>query len=229
MNYIWELAIKAGEQGIDPDNIYFKYGHPFSGYMELSFVDMNETNVLFEVEINPFYRYYSIFKELFEPNVNENNEMIEVLHDLIIHHLKNIDVLMGMNKREYYINFIIKDMYSGFFGEYIKAKIDMFTRQEQKIIANNILSLHTTGECIHLLKDTVSRIFTKAYIFSNATEKDEIILFLRIKETKQKAEQIEIIKYLFLPFKCKVEVYWEHIFGVIDVDDLMVMNEIMIY
>ena len=229
MNYIWELMIRAKEKGVDEADVFFKYGKPFSAYMELSFEDINETDILHEVEINPFYRYYSIFKELFEPNINENEELIEVIHDLIIHHLKDIDVFMGMNKREYYIKFVIDDMKDGFFGEYIKDKIDIFTLGEQKIVANSILNLYRTNECMHLLKDTVSRIFRNAYIFSNIAEKDEIILFLRTKETKEKYEQIEVLKYLFLPFKCNVEVYWEQIFGVIGTYEMMKMNEIMNY
>ncbi len=229
MNYIWELAIKAIENNIDPDTIFYKYGRPFSGYMELSFFEMNETKVLQDVEINPFYRYYSIFKELFEPNVNENEDIVNVIHDLSIHHLKDIDVMAGMNKREYYINFVINDMKNGYFGEYIKQKIDLFTYIEQKVIANNILTLHSTGECIHLLRDCVSRIFTKAYIFSNAVEKDEIVFFLRTEETPQKSEQIEVLKHLFLPFKCTVEVYWENIFGVFGVYEMMKIGRIMNY
>lgn len=229
MNYIWEVAIKAKEQGFDPDRIFYKYGKPFSPYMELSFEDINETNILFDIEINPYYRYYEIFKKLFEPNVAEREDLIEVIHDLAIHHLKDIDVLMGMNKREYHINFIIQEMYLGFLGDYIKEKIHLFTRIEQKIMANNILNLHRTGECIHLLKNTVSCIFTSSYIFSNAVEKDEIIFFLRTKETKEKVEKIEVIKYLFLPFKCNVEVYWEYIFGVMGVEELMKLDQIMNY
>ena len=229
MNYIWELAIRAVERGIDPDTIRYKYGRPFSGYMELSFFEMNETNVLPEVEINPFYRYYSIFKELFEPNVNENEEVIDAIHDLTIHHLKNIDVFMGMNKREYYINFVIRDMRDGFFGDYIKETINIFTNYEQKVIGNNILTLHTTSECIHLLKDSVSRIFTKSYIFSNAAEKDEIVFYLRTKETPLKAKKIQVLKHLFLPFKCEVEIYWQSIFGMFGVDELMEIDTIMNY
>ena len=229
MNYIWELAIKAIRQGKDPNDIFYKYGRPFSPYMELSFVDMNETKVLPEVEINPYYRYYSVFKELFEPNVNEPAEVIEVLHDITIHHLKNIDVLMGMSRREYYIRFIIKDMQSGYFGSYVQENIDVLTKDEQKIVANNLLDLYETAECIHLLKETVRRIFTRAYIFSNAEEKDEIVFFLRTNETAEKWIKIEVIKHLFLPFKCDILVYWEHIFGVIGVPEMMKIGETMNY
>jgi hypothetical protein len=229
MNYVWDLAIMAISKGIDPDTVFYRYGRPFSGYMELNFPDMNEKNVLPEVEINPYYRYYRIFKELFAPDADENEEIIEVLHDLTVHHLQSIDVLMGMNKREYYIHFVIRDMYDGYFGSYIKRNIGVLTREEQKIVANNLLTLHTTAECIHLLKETIRQIFTRAYIFSNAQEKDEIVFFLRTNETKEKMAKIEIIKYLFLPFKCNILVYWDHIFAVLGVPELSKIGESMNY
>lgn len=229
MNYIWELAIKTKESEINEDDIFFKFGKPFSGYMELSFENMNQNDVLYEVEINPYYRYYKIFKKLFDPNIEENNEFIEVTHDLAIHHLKDIDVLMGMNKKEYYIKFIIDDIKNGLFGDYIKSKIDFFSKEEQQILGNNILNLLSMGEGIYFLKDTMRKIFTNTYIFSNASEKDEIVFFLRTKKTKEKEEKLELIKYLFLPFKCIVEVYWENIFGVIGVDKLMKIDKIMNY
>ena len=229
MDYIWELTIRAMEKGIDPADIRYRFGRPFSGYMELSFPEINETGFPPEVEINPYYRYYSVFKELFEPNNTENPEIIDAIHDLAIHHLADIDVLMGMNKREYLIRFVVKDLNDGVFGEYIRRKIHVCTLPEQQIIANNLLSLYTAGECIHLLKDTVSRIFPRAYIFSNADDKDEIVLFLQTKETKQKAEKIEVIKYLFMPFKCKVEVYWENMFGIIDTPVFMRIGDFLNY
>lgn len=229
MNYIWELSIKAKNINIDEDNIFYKFGRPFSAYMELSFENMNQNDILHEVEINPYYRYYRIFKNLFNPNINENTELIEITHDLAIHHLKDIDVLMGMSKREYYIKFIIDDMKNGLFGQCIKDKIGFFSKEEQKILGNNILNLFLTGEGIYLLKNTMRKIFTNTYIFSNASEKDEIVFFLRTERTKEREEKLELIKYLFLPFKCIVEVYWEHIFGIIGIDELMKIDKIMNY
>lgn len=229
MNYIWEHAIKALQKGVDTDKILYRYGRPFSPYMELSFVDMNETRPLLEVEINPYYRYYSIFKELFEPNLNEKEKTIEVIHDTAIHHLRDIDAFMGMCRREYYIHFVIKDMCSGYFGYHIQKNIGVLTRVEQKIVAGNLLTLFETGECIHLLKETVKRIFTSAYVFSSAEEKDEIVFFLRTSKTEEKMAKIEVIKYFFLPFKCNILIYWERIFGLIGVPEMMKIGETMNY
>ena len=229
MNYIWELAIEAKKRGIDIDSIQFYEGKPFSGYMELSFTHMNETNIFTEIEINPYYRYHKIFKKLLDPCLEENEEMIQAIFDLCIHHLLDIDLLMGMSRREYYIEFLLADMKKGYFGEYIQEKLDLFTVSEQKIIINNLIKLYDTGEILFLLKDTVSRIFTDSYIFCNAEEKDEITFYLRTSRTKEKEEKLIFLQYLFLPFQYEVIICWENIFGLIGIDDFMRMEEIMSY
>lgn len=229
MNYTWELAVRAKEQGMDLADVHFLKAEEFSPYMELSFPDMNQREIGTAVEINPFYRYYSIFKELFHPDMEENPQIVQVLFDLAIHHLADIDVMMGMNRQEYYTQFMIRDLQNGYFGAYITKRIGVFNPMEMQILANNVLELYSTGEGIYLLKKTMAQIFTSTYIFSNAKERDEIIFFLRIPYSLEKEMKISVMKYLFLPFKCNVEVYWERIFGVMGVDDLMKIGQMVLY
>ncbi|MDR1067452.1 MAG: hypothetical protein LBL35_08520 [Clostridiales bacterium] len=229
MNYIWELAIKALEKSYGQDGVTYKHGLEVSPYMELSFSSLNETDVYPVVEINPFYRFYSVFKELCEPNLGENPEIVGVMFDLATHHLQDIDLNMGMSRREYYIRFIIKDLLDGFWGSFIKEKIDLFTQKELKTLANNLLALHTSGEALHALISTIKSVFPGAYIFLNMTDKDEVAALLRASETPDNVDKINIIKRLFMPVKYAAEIYWERIFGVIGVDEFMVIGETVNY
>ena len=154
MNYIWELAIQAQKRQMSLKDIQFYEGKPFSGYMELSFECMNETNIPYKVEINPYYRYHDIFNYLLDPSLEENPELIQVIFDLGIHHLIDIDVLMGMGRKEYYIAFLLCDIQVGHFGEEIQKSLNIFSIEEQKIIMNHLLKLYDTGEIIYLLKET---------------------------------------------------------------------------
>ncbi len=82
---------------------------------------------------------------------------------------------------------------------------------------------------IFILKKVTKEVFTKAYIFSNTDNKDEVVFYLRVKETEINRKKIEFIKYLFLPYKYNVEIFWEYIFGVIGEDEFMKSDEIVIY
>ena len=206
MHYTWKLAIRALRSGMDPKSIRYKFDDEFSPYMEINFTDLNEKGIPDVVYINPYYRYYSVFKELLNPNLSLNDrefrrlllnvdyirenlpdevfkslffpevpdeeykqllnndelmrkmvldqlregyqedekyaqkylhdprldrlrhrnlkedspEVIDTILDLTVHHLIDIDVLMGMNRREYYIDFVINDMHRGYFGSRVQ-------------------------------------------------------------------------------------------------------------
>jgi len=280
MNYIWEFVIRAKRNGIDLDTITYKFDDDVSPYMELSFANINETSILSTVNVNPFYRYYEIFKNLLSSDLlldeeefkrllndeefvrshfdddelerlrdengqlpdtekirslrhrdikSDHPEIVNTVLDITVHHLAKIDIHMGMNKREYHINFLINDMKHGYLGSYVQKNMSIFTHDELVIVANNILNLYATGEEIHLLKDSVRRIFKGAYVFSNTEEYFEIVFFLRTVRTEAKEEKMALLRYLFLPFKYSYETYWEKMFGVIESPELMIMGDIVQY
>jgi len=317
MNYVWEAAINAHRKEIKQNSLTYCFDDDFSPYIELSFEDINEVGIPLDIFINPYYRYYEVFKTLlcpdmsldddefkkmlfnvdfirksladevfkriFFPNltaneqefkqlltndefirnnvINEieqrlieaekhgrkyisdeklsrvrnrdfkqdNPDIVAIIFDIVVHHLIHVDVHMGMNKQEYHIKFIIDDMYCGYMGSYIQENIDIFTREEQYVIANCILAVYKIGEEIFLLKESVRRIFKGSYIFSNAEERDEVIFYLRTEQTLLKQRKIDFLQYLFLPFKCTCDIYWSKIFGIFGDPKLMVMGEIVMY
>ncbi len=229
MNYGWQLQIRAIEECKNSKDIFYKKGEPFSPYTEIAFEELNNKEIKSEVELNPYYRFYRIFHQLLDVNLDENQELIEVLFDNLYHHLLDIDMFQGMNRREFYITFVIKNIEEGYFGTTLKENFSIFSKKEKRYIANGLIATYETSESIFILKKVTKEIFEKAYIFSNTDNKDEIVFYLRIKETETNLKKIEFIKYLFLPFKYNVEIFWEYIFGVIGEDEFMRNNEIVIY
>lgn len=229
MNLGWQLQIKAIEENKNSKEIFYKKGEPFCPYSEIAPEDINNTEVTDIVEVNPYYRFYGIFKELFDVNLEISQEVKNVLFDHIYHHLLDIDMFQGMNKREFYISFIIQNIEDGLFSEKLQKNIAIFSKKEKRYLANGILATYETAECIFILKKVTKEIFKRAYIFSNTDNKDEVVFFIREKETEVNQQKLELIKYLFLPYKYNVEVFWENIFGVIGEDEFMKNNHIVIY
>ncbi len=67
MNYIWDMAIKATRQDIEPETITFVPSKNCSPYMEMAFEDLNTVSLELEpmVEINPFYRFCRYLQKVF--------------------------------------------------------------------------------------------------------------------------------------------------------------------
>ena len=59
MNYLWEVMLKAKEQGISKESIRFLVARNYSAYMEVSniFLNQEELEEEIQIEINPYYRF----------------------------------------------------------------------------------------------------------------------------------------------------------------------------
>ncbi|GIO01000.1 hypothetical protein J5TS2_16680 [Brevibacillus halotolerans] len=229
MNYIWDLLIKAERSGIEKKRVQFALAKVFSPYMELSLENLNAKEVDQIVEINPYYRFYEIFRDLFDPNIETDVELRNSLFDVLIHFLAEIDLMQGMNKREYYIRFLQQDLETGVFGRSVEDNIHLFTKEEREMIASNLLRLYETGEAVYLLKDTTKKVFTRSTIYANCEEKDELLFYIGQPETPIARAKIELIKDLFLPVRFSTELYWSYHFGIMEVEETMQVDYIALY
>lgn len=78
--------------------------------MELSPQLLNSQVIVQHVEVNPYHRYFTIFKDLFHPDHTTDEVFRDALLDITLHFLAEIDRMQGMNKKEYYIRFMLRDI-----------------------------------------------------------------------------------------------------------------------
>lgn len=231
MNYIWDMLIKAENAGISKEKVTFKAAKVYSPYMELAFDELNSMFLdgFLEVEINPYYRFFDIFKNLFPPDYMEQESLRNVLFDLLIHHLADTDAYMGMNKQEFYKRFIRDDIENNCFGLQMEKKFDVFNKAEKQFLLNNIIRLYELGESLQLLKEAIKGIFKRSSIYINTQDKDEILIYLGEKRNQAKSQKITFLLDFFLPVKYTIRIYWDKHFGIINAEETMRIDEIMLY
>ncbi|TYQ16929.1 UNVERIFIED_CONTAM: hypothetical protein Cloal_3510 [Acetivibrio alkalicellulosi] len=229
MNYAWDMIIIARQLGIDLKKINFVVAKSYSPYMELSNTEINSQDIEGDVEVNPYYRFYEIFKNMFNVNDTENMEFKKYLFDVTMHFLTKIDTFEGMNKKEYYKRFILTDIDNEMFGGKLKEKLKLFSVNEQDVLAHNIIRLYITGEMLYLFKDTIRKIFKNSIVYVNYEAKDELLFYISHKKTTINEAKIELIKEVFLPIKFRTEIYWNQHFGIIDVEETMEIDNLALY
>ncbi|WP_089934852.1 MULTISPECIES: iron-dependent peroxidase [unclassified Lysinibacillus] len=229
MNYIWDLLIQAEEEGFLTKDIYFHLAKIYSPYMELSPQLLNSQAIEQHVEVNPYYRYFDIFKDLFHPDHTTDEAFRDALLDITLHFLAEIDRMQGLNKKEYYIRFMMRDIEANVFGKLVRDKIKSFSKKEQEIIALNMLRLYQTGEALYLIKDTLKNIFRNCFIYVKSEENDELLLYIHQKKTIENINKVQLIQEIFLPIGFQMEVYWQYHFGIIDVEETMMLDRIALY
>lgn len=231
MNYVWDLLIKAKELNIPDEKLIFKYPSSYSPYMELSFENLNEGEIGKDnfIEVNPYYRFFKIFKNMFHIDNLESIEFREVLFDILIHYLGNLDLKQGLYKEEYYKRFVLEDILQGFLSDNLKMNIDVFNFKELDILLNHIITLYKIGESIELFKSIVKQIFKRSIIYQNKDKKKEILIYLGEKRRTELEKKIDLLIELFLNIRYEPCLYWEYHFGIIGVDNTMLIEEMVLY
>ncbi|MFO7820363.1 MAG: hypothetical protein R6V17_09035 [Halanaerobacter sp.] len=233
MNYIWDLLVKAKQEEVPLEELSFKLPEIYSSYLELSPEMLNFEELEREIEVNPYYRFFSIFKDLFNPNYPHNQELREVLLDILLHFLGEIDLYQGMNKIEYHKLFIYRELLQGCFGPVVKRGITKFSRQEKNSLINNIYKFYQTGNQIFYFKKSIEKIFKSSIVYVNREEsrdnKNEILLYLGALANKKNRQKLEVIESLFLPINFITITYWEYHFGIVGVDETMNIGASALY
>lgn len=229
MNYIWDLLIRAEAQGLMPKDIYFTCAESYSPYMELSPQVLNMTSIEQTVEINPYYRYATIFEGLLQPSNELDEEITSYLLDVLTHFLAEIDRLQGMNRTEYFVRFLLRELAAATFGKAAQQYSELLTKAEQEIVALNMLQMYQTGDMFYALKRTLKQLFPHCAVYIKSEGNDEVLLYIGQQQTTQWDMKVQLIRTLFMPLHFTLEIYWAHHFGIVEVEDTMKIDQIALY
>lgn len=225
MNYTWTYLIKAEQAGIDSESIIFKPARVYSAYMEMATSDINQQELITDkpTEINPYYRYNRIFKNLLKPEYDEYNEARELLMDFIIHQAFHTERYMGMSRLGFYKSFIDEDIKNGCFGDRCAGTYNSLGKDRQDIIALQLLNMYRNSSSISIWKEVIKCFYKESDIYQY---QDVILLYLGKDKSKQDLKALYMIHKLFLPIEYHVEIYTKKHFGIIGVDETMVLDEL---
>lgn len=229
MNYIFELMLSMIEQEKHRETLIFRKAAEYSAYMELALdcVNQKEFHEYDVVEINPYFRYHEIFKEFFTNE--EYKELKQNLLDILIHINFETERLSGMTKRSFYQILIGEACQRGEFGVVVAQKWDVLTPAEEHIVTNALIESYTTGDVLGICKRTIHNFFPKGNVYFHHYQKEEILVYTAVVKNNTRVKKMELLIELFLPLQYEIQVYWKNHFGIIDVDETMLLDQVELY
>ena len=228
MNYIWNILQQAEREGIDKSEVVFKVAKVYSPYMEIALEDINISSLVdgTDVEINPCYRFYDIFKDLFNINLKENLELREVLLDILIHFLGEIDLNRGICKKFIYKDYILKEIKNGVYGQNLKNNIGVFSNEELDYFLDGLINLYSCNVSLHLFKKVLLSIFRNNIIYINKRKPKDIYIYIAKDKSDELDAKMSILIETFLPINMNPMVFWNKHFGILGADKTMKIDEI---
>lgn len=231
MIYLWESFIKAAELGINIDKSDFAMAESFSPYLELSFKELNR-DWLEEgetIEVNPYVRFYSIFRNLFPPDRQEYPELRRELFTILLHAIGKNDVRMGMTLEEYYKKLLREELMAGAFGELPVKSMESFTAAEQNHLLNGIMRLYRVGENRTLFQEMAVTLFKNCIFYVKNKDPYEILIYVGMVRNRVNENKVNTIIHLFAGLNYEVNVFYAHHFGIIGIDETMHLDETVMY
>lgn len=231
MKYLWEVVLEAQKEGIPLKSIHFIHSAVSSAYLELALPCLNqmELNQETEIEVNTYFRFYSIFKHLYGPEEREFLDLRKGLTNLILHVLAQNDVRKGMTKEEYYKKMLISDIEKGINGYTIMNVFSMLNMEEKEKLLSGWLRNYQVGSSLSIFIDMIHSLIEESIVYHNNDCPNEILIYTRLVKTYEIEQKILCLIETFLDIQYHVEIYYEYHFGVIGIDDTMLIDEIAMY
>lgn len=228
MNYLWETLLQSKRQGIPRKKLRYKIARNYSAYIEISNACLNQEEIGPDkiVEVNPYYRFYDIFKDMYVPEMKEFPKLRECLFHLVIHQLAKNDLFSGMTKFEYYKKLLYSDIMDGCFGEAAQSAMSLFSQEEHEIILSGLLRQYETGSSLDLFGDMMQALIKNNIVYHNKENPCEILIYIGQKKEKQLEQKMDFLIKMFVDIPYVTELYYEHHFGIIGIEETMLINEI---
>lgn len=230
MNYIWEALLLAKKDGIREQELHFAAAEDPSPYIEVSFCDLNTAAITDKtIEVNPLYRFAEIFAELLDRNITEYSQIRTLFLDVLLHYFAHTDLRMGLCKQEFYFRFLLEEMKKGVFGKRAKEGIEMFDPMEQKRIATAFADVCRSGNDLAIFIRLMKNLYDNSIVYISRDRANEILLYTGTAETDRERKRIGFLTDTFLPLGEDVKVFFSEHFGILDVEETMVIDRILLF
>lgn len=217
------------EEGKNPNTIHFTCAQNYSAYLELAKTYLNDdrTEEGDTIEINPYFRYHEIFKNLFVKN--ENIELKQVFMDILLHISFQIERYGGMDHSAFYAVYMEEACRRGRFGKKAEEVWRELHAEEKRSIARGLVELYFSGDMLNIIKEKVKEFFPKSHVYLHKSQGKELLVYTAVEKSMEHIKKVEILKDLFLPMDFGIQIYWKNHFGIIDIDETMVLNQLELY
>lgn len=230
MNYLWEVMLELKKRGVEEKSIRFRMPRQFSAYMEVSapYLNQREIEEGAVIEVNPYYRFYNIFKDFYRPDQTEFPTLREKLFHLVLHQLMQNDAVSGMTREEYHKKLLFRDMTENGFGIWATEVQTLFPGDQQEILLSGLLKQYEIGSSLDMFKDMMEALIPNNIVYHSNQNPYEVLIYIGQKKGKEIENKMDFLIKMFVELPYYVDIYYEYHFGIIGMEETMEMDEIIL-
>ena len=235
MNFLWDIVLRAQEQGWKEEELFFRQAQEYSPFFEPSFFCVNEQQIdSGTIELNLLYRFADMFQDILAPEhiglkEDEYEEFRMFFVDAVLHAVLYTDLRHGLSKRDLYIRKIREELLDGTFWKGAVRAFRQIEHLKQNRLAALLLSQMETGSSLIIFRRSVLILYPEAMLYQMRYERKKLLLYLSSRKTEAGEQIMQFVQDLFLPVGFELRIFWQYHFGVIGIEDTMKLDETALY
>ncbi|MBD5552689.1 MAG: hypothetical protein HDQ96_16235 [Lachnospiraceae bacterium] len=235
MNFLWDIALCAEEQGWKEKELFFRQAKEYSPFFEQSFSCVNERQMESgTVELNLLYRFADIFQEILAPETvgleeKEYEEFCDYFVDAALHTILFTDLRHGLSKRDIYIRKILAELFDGTYWKGAVKNFRQIEHKKQSRLAALLLIQMETGSSLIIFRRAVLVLYPDAMLYQMKNERKKLLLYLSCPKTTAAEQMMQFAQDMFLPIGFDLRIFWQYHFGIIGIEDTMKLDEMALY
>ncbi len=230
MNFLWDIALRAKQQGISEMELFFCQAKEYSPFYEQSFPCLNESIIHSDIiELNLLYRFADIFQELLAVEEEETAQFQKYFIDAALHLILHTDLHHGLTKRDVYIHRLLEELEDGTFWRKASDEFRVIPIGKRNRIATLVFNQIQTGSSLMTFRRALLVLFPDAILYQIRAERKKLLLYLSENKSEDGERMLLFIQDMFLPVSYDLRVFWKYHFGIVGVDDAMHIDEIALY
>lgn len=230
MNLAWEAALCADRSGIDRERIRYRPTKKGSPYMELKLESLNDTALTGpSVEINPLFRFSALFAEMFDINLGEYQASREVFFDVYMQYIVQLDLRQGLSRKEYQLRHILRDFMGDVCGIKSDVAITQMERGKLRVFLRLTWKLYRCGASGCLFREAMRAMYPSSLVYESKEKENQLLVYIGEEESGKERVRMECLQALFLPINKEVRLFWDRHFGIMGIDETMVLDEMVLF
>lgn len=148
--------------------------------------------------------------------------------DAVFHYLALTDLRMGMSRKDYYVKFLVEELESGQFGRKAKAAIQLFSSYEKKYIVLALMDVVSSRNYREIFKWLFQEIYKDSIIYKSMDCANELYIYVGSAETQEERKRVQFLLDTFLPIGVRTEVFYLEHFGILEIEETMILDQVLL-
>ena len=212
MSYLWKNYERYNKFCVDD--------RPMSPYLEVNYINGKR------VGVNVLIRFCEIFEPLFE--LDDHSERYGALENCLLHYLAQLDLESGLHAVSFAEHALDVELLNGYYGREAKELYELLSDEERRILLIYLQRHNAAQGRRSFFFDAVSAFFPSTKSWFHEFE-GKFLFCIPAPETEHNLKLIELLKILLLDMEVELEIFWGNHFGLIGAEEMMRLDEFVIY